>query len=114
SFVGLDVTRDGTRFIWGGAYDNFDQSRDIFLGTGVKTAVNMSADVRPSAKSALYQGKTPNADHVVFALYPPFGQPDPPELFEYTDGSPRPVGILPGETTPNPSGAVLGSFERNY
>jgi hypothetical protein len=115
TFAAVGVSRDGNRFIWSGKYDNFDQSRDVFVGTGVRTAVNASAAVRTdTADSAMYVGKSPDADHVLFSIRPPYGQPDPPMLYEYTDGAARPVGILPGETMPNPDGAVLGSFEHGY
>jgi hypothetical protein len=114
SYVAVGVTPDGDRFVWSGVYDNPNQSRDVFLGTGPRTAVNMSAVVRPDASSAVYVGKTPEADHVLFSVRPPLGQPDPQLLYDYTGGIAQPVGILPGETTPNPDGAVLGSFERDY
>ncbi|HEX5922624.1 MAG TPA: hypothetical protein VFY45_02255 [Baekduia sp.] len=114
TYAAVGVSRDGDRFIWSGKYDNFDGSRDVFVGTGVRTAVNASAAVRPSADSAMYVGKSPDADHVLFSVRPPYGQPDPPLLYDYTDGAARPVGILPGETTPNPDGSVLGSFEHGY
>ncbi|MET0601549.1 MAG: hypothetical protein ABW167_06120 [Baekduia sp.] len=114
-FAAVGVSRDGDRFVWSGKYDNSDQSRDVFVGTGVGSAVNASAAVRPNAPdSAIYVGMSPDADHVVFGVYPPFGQSDPPLLYDYTSGAARPIGILPGETVPNPGGAVLGSFERGY
>ncbi len=114
TFAAVGVSRDGDRFIWSGKYDNYDGSRDVFVGTGPRTAVNVSEAVRPTADSALYVGKSPDADHVLFSVRPPYGQADPPLLYEYTDGAARPVGILPGETVPNPDGAVLGSFEHGY
>jgi hypothetical protein len=114
-FAAVGVSRDGDHFIWSGKYDNSDQSRDVFVGTGPRTAVNASAAVRTdTADSAMYVGKSSDADHVLFSIRPPYGQPDPPLLYEYTDGAARPVGILPGETVPNPDGSVLGSFEHGY
>lgn len=110
----ITVKGNGSRTIWAGLYSDIAQSRDVFLGTGPGALVNISKSVRPAGGSALYAGSSANADHIAFGVYPTFGETTAAQLYDYTNGSPQPVGILPDQTTPDPGGAVLGSFESNY
>lgn len=114
AFSPVTVRGNGSRIIWMGLYSDIAQTRDVFLGTGPGDLVNISKSVRPTGSSAIYAGSSINADHIAFGVYPTFGETTAAQLYDYTDGSPRPVGILPNQTTPDPGGAVLGSFESGY
>jgi hypothetical protein len=113
-FVPLDVSSDGNRVIW--KAQNEAGGRDVLLGDGPGVATSLSGPVRVTPNDeAFYEGRSTNLGHIVFGLYEGGAYAGgTSRLYDYTGGSAKPVGILPGETTPAPGGAVLGSYEFGY
>lgn len=114
-FSAVGVSDDGQRMIWKGLNGTTGGS-DVYLGTAPQVATNISGPVRvgPSDET-FFEGRSADASHVVFGLYVGGAYAGgTSQLYDYTDGSAQPVGILPGETTPAPGGASLGSYEYSY
>lgn len=115
-FTPVDISNDGRQMIFSGLDSSPGAGRDVYLGDGPQVATNISGPVRVGlADEAYFEGQSANAGHVVFGLYVGGGYAGGiPQLYDYTGGSAKPVGILPGESTPSAGGAVLGSFEFGY
>ncbi|MBB4661500.1 hypothetical protein [Conexibacter arvalis] len=90
---------------------------DILLKDPGQPAVNVSAAVQGADTNALYMGRSADLGHLLFGISPPVRAgtvPDPIQLYDHTGGVTKPVGILPGETTPAPGGSVLGSYDYQH
>lgn len=114
-FSALDVSNDGRRMVWKGG-DGATGGNDIYLGDAPQVATNISGPVRVGpSDEVFYEGRSADTNHVVFGLYEGGAYAGgTSRLYDYTGGSAKPVGILPGETTPAAGGAVLGSYEYSY
>jgi len=113
-----DIADDGGRTTWEAQTLSAGAPKmDIWLKDPGQAAVNVSAAVQGADTNALYMGSSGDLGHVLFGISPRViagSVPDPIQLYEHTGGVTKPVGILPGETTPAPGGSVLGSYDDRY
>lgn len=113
-----DISDDGGRTAWEASTLSASAPKlDIWLKDSGQPAVNVSAAVQGIDTNALYMGRSGDLGHLLFGVSPDViagSVPDPIQLYDHTGGVSKPVGILPGETTPAPGGSVLGSYDHKY
>ena len=110
----VDLSDDGRRSIWAAADLIAGTKNDIWVRAADQPVVNVSRSVKSApSDTAEYQGRSANGDHVLFVVDPGIAN-GPLQLYDHSGGVSKPVGILPGQTTPAPGGSVLGSFDQRY
>lgn len=113
-----DIADDGGRTTWEAQTLSAGHPKlDLWLKDPGQPAVNVSAALQGADTNALYMGRSGDLGHLLFGISPRVtaGEvPEPIQLYDHTGGVSKPVGILPGETTPAPGGSVLGSYDDRY
>lgn len=113
-----DIADDGGRTTWEAQTLSAGAPKvDLWLKDPGQPAVNVSAAFQGADTNALYMGRSGDLGHLFFGISPRViaGEvPEPIQLYDHTGGVSKPVGILPGETTPAPGGSVLGSYDDRY